>query len=518
MLLSTATGANLASPAGQTITISDDDLAPAMAVEAPTAGATVRTPFTVSGWAIDESVPTGTGVDYISVHATPTGGSYIPLGGATYGQARPDIATLYNHSRFTNSGFTYTAHLPPGSYVVNVYAGNAATGWCCQVQAVPVTVAPANPQMALEAPATPGATLPQPFTMSGWAIDAGTSGGTGVASVQILAYPNPGSGTPPIDLGNATYGISKPYVQQAYQAEGTGFTNSGFQKEVRGLAPGVYRLVAQALSTVTGTYNQFREITVTVTANPAMWVETPGTSTSVNQYFTISGWAADLAAASGTGVNTLHIWAYPNPGSGQPAIWVGTPTYGSPRYDIAALYGSQFTNSGFTMTANLPPGVYLLYIAAFSTVANTFNQAQHITVTVATSQPVIAIDQPAPSSTVSAAVRDHGLGDRSGGAGAGRPAGRRPRPHPRDRQWGSGGVDVPGRSERESSAARRRRLLRDAVHQQRVWADGERAGAGVLPDQRVCAQHGVGAVAGADVLRDRAVSADRRRVGRVSQS
>ena len=67
---------------------------------------------------------------------------------------------------------------------------------------------------------------------------------------------------------------------------------------------------------------------------------------------------------------------------------------------MGAVYGSQFTNSGFSLTANFPPGVYLLYIAAFSTVANGFNQAQHITVTVATSQPVIAIEQPAPSSTV----------------------------------------------------------------------------------------------------------------------
>jgi YD repeat-containing protein len=435
VLLSSATGATLASPAGQTVTIDDDDLAPAMAVEAPTAGATVRTPFTVSGWAIDESVTTGTGIDYISVHATPTGGSFIPLGSATYGQARPDIATLYNHSRFTNSGFTYTAHLPPGPYVVTVYAGNAATGWCCQAKEVPVTVAPANPQMWLESPAT-GANLAQPFTMSGWAIDAGTSSGTGVARVEVLAYPNPGSGAPAINLGDAAYGDPRPYVQQAYQAYGTGFTNSGFLKEVRGLTPGVYRLVAQALSTVTGTFNQFREITVTVNANPLMWVEQPGTGTSVNQSFTISGWAADLAAASGSGVNTVHIWAYPNPGSGQAPIWVGTPTYGTPRSDVAAIYGTQFTNSGFSMTATLPPGVYQLYIAAYSLVANGFNQAQNVTVTVATSQPVMSIDTPgtgwwvnqpfhiggwaidlgAPSGTGVDAVHIHAIAN--GGAGA----------------------------------------------------------------------------------------------------
>jgi hypothetical protein len=230
--------------------------------------------------------------------------------------------------------------------------------------------------------------------MSGWAIDAGTGAGTGVNRVEVLAYPNPGSGAPAITVGDATYGSARPDVQTAYQAYGSGFTPSGWTREVRGLTPGVYRLVAQALSTVTGTFNQFHEITVTVTANPVMWVDQPGTGTSVNQSFTIAGWAVDLAAGSGTGVNTVHIWAYPNPGSGQAPIWVGTPTYGSPRSDIAAIYGSQFTNAGFSMTATLPPGVYQLYIAAYSLVANGFNQAQTVTVTVATSQPAMAIDTP----------------------------------------------------------------------------------------------------------------------------
>jgi YD repeat-containing protein len=89
--LASATGATVASPAGQTVTITDDDAAPAMAIEAPTNGQTVKTPVTVSGWAIDGTAPTGTGVDIIHVYATPSGGSQTFLGAATYGQARPDI-------------------------------------------------------------------------------------------------------------------------------------------------------------------------------------------------------------------------------------------------------------------------------------------------------------------------------------------------------------------------------------------------------------------------------------------
>jgi len=171
-------------------------------------------------------------------------------------------------------------------------------------------------------------------------------------------------------------------VQQLYAAYGTGFTNSGFSKEVRGLTPGVYKLVAQSRSTVTGTFNQLREITVTVTANPVMWVSPPASGATVAESFTIGGWAVDLAAGSGTGVDTVHIWAYPNPGSGQSPIWVGVPTMGRDRPDIAALYGSQFRYSGFDIIATLPPGTYALSVNVFSTVTNSFNQLQSVPITV----------------------------------------------------------------------------------------------------------------------------------------
>jgi hypothetical protein len=49
VLLSSATGGTLVSPAGQTVTIEDDDVAPVMAIEAPAAAATVKTPFAVTG-------------------------------------------------------------------------------------------------------------------------------------------------------------------------------------------------------------------------------------------------------------------------------------------------------------------------------------------------------------------------------------------------------------------------------------------------------------------------------------
>ena len=58
-----------------------------------------------------------------------------------------------------------------------------------------------------------------------------------------------------------------------------------------------------------------------------------------------AGWAADLGAAEGTGIATLHAWAYPLTG-GAP-VFVGAATYGGARPDVAAVHGDQFRDSGY---------------------------------------------------------------------------------------------------------------------------------------------------------------------------
>lgn len=389
-LLASTTGATIGAPAAELVTILDDDAAPVMAIEQPGAGATVKTPFAVLGWAIDSTVATGTGVDAIHVYATPTGGSASLLGVATYGQARGDVGALYG-SRFSNSGYVFTASLTPGTYMVAVYARNSATGVFNNARTVYVTVAPSIPQMSLDWPSA-GSVMAQPFVLGGWAVDQNAGSGTGVSQVDIAAYPSGGGN--PIQLGSATYGLARGDVGQLY---GAAFTNSGFEMAIRGLAAGTYQFVASARSTVTTTFNQYRAVTMTVAANPRMAVDVPTPNGSVNQTFTVSGWAIDLAAAVGTGVNTIHVWAYPSAGGS--AIFLGVPSYGSARGDVGAIFGTQFTNSGYTLTATLPPGAYQLAVYPFSMIANSFTQAQTLTATVATSQPLIAVDAPTNNST-----------------------------------------------------------------------------------------------------------------------
>ncbi len=85
----------------------------------------------------------------------------------------------------------------------------------------------------------------------------------------------------------------------------------------------------------------------------------------------LAGWAADLDAAAGTGIATLHVWAYP-PTGGAP-VFLGTPTLGGARPDVAAVHGDQFRESGFGLSVQgLIPGTYDLAVFPWSNVTGAF--------------------------------------------------------------------------------------------------------------------------------------------------
>jgi hypothetical protein len=89
----------------------------------------------------------------------------------------------------------------------------------------------------------------------------------------------------------------------------------------------------------------------------------------------LGGWAVDLDAPAGTGIDTLHVWAYPRAG-GDP-IFVGAATYGGARPDVAAVYGDQFKNSGYGLfVRGLDPGSYDLAVFAWSTAKQDFLPAK----------------------------------------------------------------------------------------------------------------------------------------------
>ena len=113
-----------------------------------------------------------------------------------------------------------------------------------------------------------------------------------------------------------------------------------------------------------------------------MWIDTPSANATTSQNISMSGWAIDLAASTGTGVDTVHVWAYPSTGAAP--LFVGIASYGTvQRGDVAAYFGvSRVTPSGFTVSGTLPPGSYNVVAFAHSTVTNTFNCAMQVPISV----------------------------------------------------------------------------------------------------------------------------------------
>jgi hypothetical protein len=92
----------------------------------------------------------------------------------------------------------------------------------------------------------------------------------------------------------------------------------------------------------------------------------------------VAGWAADLDSPSGTGISTIHVWAYPVDASGMRGapLFVGVAAYGGDRPDVAAIYGDRFRNAGFGIDiTGLPPGTYDLALFPWSTVRGGFAAA-----------------------------------------------------------------------------------------------------------------------------------------------
>jgi len=110
-------------------------------------------------------------------------------------------------------------------------------------------------------------------------------------------------------------------------------------------------------------------------------IDVPTSQQDVGQPFAVSGWAADLNAASGTGIETLHAWAYPL--AGGPPVFLGATVSGGGRPDVAAVHGEQFEQSGFGFEVQgLAHGHYDLAVFAWSTEAAAFAPATVVRITV----------------------------------------------------------------------------------------------------------------------------------------
>ncbi len=356
-----------------------------MALDAPLNGATITATqsFPVSGWALDLNVGSGVGIDDLHVYAYPLpSGTAVFLGQGALGGARGDVGGAFG-AQFTNSGFSLTASgLPAGTYRIVAFAQSVVSGSfnASALADVTVSAAATNSYVTIDTPAS-GATLGQAFTISGWAVDLGSSTGTGIDTIHVWAFPIAngilGSGT---FLGVGILGGVRPDVGAVLG--NVRFNPSGYTLSVSSyLSPGTYRVIVFGRSTVTGAFTAANFKDVTVAADPLMALDTPGDNTTRSQPFQVSGWAVDRAAATGTGVDAVVVYAFRLSGSGTPTF-ASSAGLGGSRPDVGAIMGAQFANSGYSLTVSgLTPGQYQVMVFARSTVTGTFN-AQVVNITV----------------------------------------------------------------------------------------------------------------------------------------
>jgi hypothetical protein len=136
-----------------------------------------------------------------------------------------------------------------------------------------------------------------------------------------------------------------------------------------------------------------------------MVIDTPANGMVVRQPFMIAGWALDAAAATGAGVDVVHVYAYPNPGSGAPPQFIGATTTAVARPDVAAAFGPQFVTSGYGMLVRgLAPGPYMLVAFGRSLVAGTFAISKSVQVQVQPSTTIV-MDAPHMGDTVTSSFQ-----------------------------------------------------------------------------------------------------------------
>jgi hypothetical protein len=110
-------------------------------------------------------------------------------------------------------------------------------------------------------------------------------------------------------------------------------------------------------------------------------IDMPRQRQDVGEAFVLAGWAADLDAQAGSGIDTIHVWAYPV--AGGPPVFLGTPELGGRRPDVAAVHGDRFRDSGFALVVQgLMSGAYDLAVFPWSNVTGGFAQPQVVRVVV----------------------------------------------------------------------------------------------------------------------------------------
>jgi hypothetical protein len=111
----------------------------------------------------------------------------------------------------------------------------------------------------------------------------------------------------------------------------------------------------------------------------ALAVENPIDGSIVPRNLPVSGWAFDIGAVTGPGVDLIRVFA----GSTCAGTVLGDALMGAIRPDVQAVHGlgPTFLGTGFVGTVRMPRGPSQMTICARSTVTGTFGAQKTLTVT-----------------------------------------------------------------------------------------------------------------------------------------
>jgi hypothetical protein len=212
----------------------------------------------VSGWLADPTDGSPLGTIKLLIDGSSVAGTL------TKGISRPDVASYYSNSSYTNSGYTFTypaSGLSVGTHQITVLGTNSH-GVSTTLGPLTITVQHVNvpPVGNLETAADSSTGQPSisqssgTLYVNGWAADYQSN--SGVASVSILV-----DGAP---FSAATTGISRPDVAAYYNDPG--WANAGFDlySSVSGLSQGNHTVTAVATDTL-GLSTTFGPLTITIT-------------------------------------------------------------------------------------------------------------------------------------------------------------------------------------------------------------------------------------------------------------
>jgi len=350
---------------------------PIGSIDNPGIGASPPQSFTVSGWAADTAGVVCNGIDMVHVYVYPSDGAGNQKGPQVFFQQaimfdRPDVAAIFG-PQFVHTGFSaQVSNLAFGYYSIVAYEHSIfSNNWTSFGRVINIQGPVSSPAMNIDSPVA--GKVSASFSVSGWAIDQGSAGDTGIDQVHVYVYPADakGNSTGPQVFFAATSPQPRPDVAGFF---GPQFLNSGFNATTTTLSPGNYLVVVYAHSTLSSSWST-RTKTVQVNG-PAMNIDSPAPKSKVPSSFLISGWAIDQGASSTSGVDMVHTYVYPADAGGNATgaqVFFSPAKYGGSRPDVASIFGPQFVNSAYSVTtSSLPNGLYLIVVYMHSSLSQSW--------------------------------------------------------------------------------------------------------------------------------------------------